>query len=206
MNKKEQKEKIIELAGLIRDTGKLYSECLLDPKNVEKKIGKISEKETLGDALQNELSDHFSQEKNIPYLAIDRVKLIGKMDDILDQILLSIKIFKIYGSELSDDFPSEIEPLAKNCETITTSLSLAVEEIYTNFENTRLKIKEIEEQRDKASDTSFKLERKAFELADPSKGWKVFESTQRILGITMKIIARTKAASEILEIMVLKYD
>ncbi|MFV2014946.1 MAG: hypothetical protein ACC656_05940 [Candidatus Heimdallarchaeota archaeon] len=82
MDRKEQKEKIIGLAKRIATASDLYAECLKNPEDFSAKVQEILAIETEGDEIQHQLDDHFANEKNIPYLALDRANLVRRLDDV----------------------------------------------------------------------------------------------------------------------------
>ncbi|MHA2098425.1 MAG: DUF47 family protein [Candidatus Kariarchaeaceae archaeon] len=205
MDKKEQKEKIIGLGKLVAQASKLYADCLQSPDDFSTKIQQILTLETEGDTLQSQLDDHFANEKNIPYLALDRANLVRRLDDVLDTLAVSARTLEAFKSGMSDKFQADVKPIADCCVSMGSSLSLGVETIYSSFTETLSVTKQIEESRDAATSKAFELETQLFKDADPASGWKEYEASTRIVKQTMKIIIRTKEASELLQIMSLKF-
>ena len=107
---------------------------------------------------------------------------------------------------MSENFYSDIKPLAEYCESMGSCLAEAVETIYTSFQEALSVSKRIEEVRDQATSRAFQLETQLYNDADPEKGWKEYEASTRVVKQTMKIIVQIKVASELLQIMSLKYD
>ena len=204
MDQKEQKESIIKLGQLVKETGKLYSESLSNFEITSENISKILTLETDGDAIQWKLDDHFSQEKNIPYLALDRAKLVGKIDDILDRVAYAGRILKNFAKYVDPEFGEKIKSIATICQEITSKFADAVEVIYSSFDQALALSKEIELMRDKAVEYSFEFEADLIGAKDID--WRQYEASRHILVESMKVIRTTKDASEILEIMALKYD
>lgn len=206
MDKKEQKEKIIGLAKLIAEASDLYAQCLINPEDFTAKIQKILVLETEGDKIQHQLDDHFANEKNIPYLALDRANLVRRLDDVLDQLAIAGRTFEALHSGISSKFYEHITPIAEHCSSLGNCLAEAVEAIYTSFAKALEVSKRIEEVRDQASSTAFELETQIFNDADPQNGWKEYVAATRVIRQTMKIIGYIKEASELLQIMSFKYD
>lgn len=204
MDQKEQKESIIKLAKIVKESGELYAECLLAQEKSIENIQKILALETEGDVIQRELDDHFSHQKNIPYLALDRARLVRRLDDILDQIAHAAQTLKIFASHTKPDFTDKIQPLAKLCQDITSELAKAVETIYSSFDEAQIIARSIENLRDTAMEACFQLESEIFVSQDTD--WKQYEASKRILSETYVLILNTKNASEVLEVMALKYD
>ena len=203
MDRHEQKSKFIELANLIREAGKLYADCLLNPANSEENKNKIIEMENAGDTIRDALDDHFRNEKNIPYLALDRAKLVNKLDDTLDDIKLAGLTFTTFVHSLPKDFSAKSNRLANIIVEITGCLAEAVEVIYTSFKDALTIVVKIEKLRDEAINISFNLENEYFESID---NWKEFNSLSRIIKRTMACIAEAKDTSEVLTLMAYKYD
>lgn len=206
MDQKEQKEKFIELSKLIGETGKLYAECICNPAASRENVAKILELETIGDNIQAQLDNHFRTQKNIPYLALDRAKLVRKLDGTLDQIKVAGMTYSTFAPGLPQDFSQKCESIAKLTEKITGLLADAVKTIYTSFADALDYISEIENLRDEAMGISFDLVSGFFEEADETSGWKEFEAITRIIKRTMACISMAKEASEVLELMAYKYE
>ncbi|MHA2171186.1 MAG: DUF47 family protein [Candidatus Kariarchaeaceae archaeon] len=203
MDQKEQKSKFIELANLIREAGKLYGDCILNPSVAEDNKRKILELETQGDSIQDQLDDHFRNQKNIPYLALDRAKLVRKLDDTLDDIKLAGLTFTTFVHSLPKDFSTKCDRFAKILIEVTSCLAQGVEIIYTSFKDALDIVTEIETLRDEAMDISFNLENEYFESIDE---WKEFNAISRIIKRSMACIVEAKESSEVLELMAYKYD
>ncbi|MHA2249832.1 MAG: DUF47 family protein [Candidatus Kariarchaeaceae archaeon] len=206
MDQKEQKEKFIELSKLIREAGKLYADCIYDPSVSEENTNKILELESKGDKIQAELDDHFRTQKNIPYLALDRAKLVRKLDSTLDQIKLAGMTFNTFGPSLPRELIKECESLAKLTMDVTDLLASAVEIIYTSFKEALDLTRQIEELRDQVMVSAFSLENQFFDTADASTGWKEYTAISRIIKRTLVCVVASKEASEVLDLMAYKYD
>jgi len=206
MDRKEQKEKIIGLAKRIAIASDLYAQCLKNPEDFSAKVQEILAIETEGDEIQHQLDDHFANEKNIPYLALDRANLVRRLDDVLDQLAIAARTLEALHSGLSPKFYVSVTPLADYCSSLGHCLAEGVEVIYSSFNEAMSVSKRIEEVRDQATSNAFQLETQFFNDADPQHGWKEYEAATRVIKQTMKIIGHTKEASEILQIMSLKYD
>lgn len=205
MDQKEQKEKIIGLARLIVKASEIYGECLLNSDNLTPKMKEILAIETEGDLLQRDLDDHFAAEKNIPYLALDRANLVRRLDDVLDQFAIAARTLAAFSSGLPKTFEENIKPISDSCISTGKCLAEGVEIIFESFSDALTVTKRIEENRDEASEKAFELDTKLYNEADPSSGWKPYEASHRVLDRTMKIIGHMKEASELLQIMSLKY-
>ena len=205
MDKKEQKEKIIGLARLIVKASEIYGECLLNSDNLAPRMKEILEIETQGDVLQKQLDDSFAEEKNIPYLALDRANLVRRLDDVLDQLALAARTLSAFSSGLPKLFHENISPIAGACKSMGKCLAEGVELIYESFSEAMQVTKRIEDNRDEASAKGFELETKLYNESDPSTGWKAYEASHRVIDRTMKVIGNMKEASELLQIMSLKY-
>lgn len=206
MDQKQQKEKFIELSNLIRETGKLYADCLKNPSQAKENSKQIRELETLGDKIQSQLDNQFRSQKNIPYLALDRAKLARKLDETLDQIRIAGMTFATFAQGLPQDFSQKCEKLAEVTEKITDLIAKAVEVIYTSFENALDLIIKIEDLRDEGMESAFSLENEYFDAADASSGWKEYTAISRVIKRTIACIGTAKEASEVLELMAYKYD
>lgn len=205
MDQKEQKEKIIGLARLIVNASEIYGECLLNSDNVAPKMNEILAIETEGDVLQKALDDHYANEKNIPYLALDRANLVRRLDDVLDQLAIAARTLGAFSSGLPKTFHENIKPIAEACKSMSKCLAEGVEVIFESFSEAMIVTKRIEDNRDEASAKGFELETKLYNESDPSTGWKAYEASHRVIDRTMKIIGHMKEASELLQIMSLKY-
>lgn len=204
MKRKELKEKFIEIANLVRITGDYYSKSLTDFKAIDSNLNKIIDLETQGDRIQEQINLHYKDEKSIPFLAIDRVRLLQRIDDTLDAILLACKTLKTFGAGLPNDFQDKIKELSELLSKITNSFAQGVTIIYESFKDALEETQKIEELRDNAMNLAFNIEGNYF--LENSTKWKEFFAVREILKKTMTVISSTKKASEILEIMALKYD
>lgn len=205
MDREEKKQKFIELADLIQKTGKLYSDILLsvDIKNNAKMILEL---ETKGDQIQADLDKDFATQKNIPYLAIDRAKLLRKMDTILDLFRLATLNYQQYHNFLPDDFRDKIRVISESIKEMTMNLYEAIVIIYSDFSATLKLVEQIENTRDKVQDLSFNLEGEYFSILDESSGWKKFQAVSSIMNKSNSCIIAIKSASEILTLMAYKYN
>ena len=97
MKHKEIKERFISLGSLIKEGGELIANCLTEKGNLEDHVQKILDIEEKGDMIQDELDAHYKNEKNIPFLAIDQVKLLQRMDKTLDEASLAARSFSLKG-------------------------------------------------------------------------------------------------------------
>ncbi|MFV2014947.1 MAG: hypothetical protein ACC656_05945 [Candidatus Heimdallarchaeota archaeon] len=119
---------------------------------------------------------------------------------------IAARTLEALHSGLSTQFYESVTPLADYCSSIGNCLAEGVEVIYSSFNEAMSVSKRIEEVRDQATSNAFQLETQIFNDADPQNGWKEYEAATRVIKQTMKIIGHTKEASEILQIMSLKYD
>lgn len=206
MKNKEVKENFIKIANLIKEAGELYSICFFkSEETMEENIRKIIELETQGDEIQTILDNHYKNEKNIPFLAIDRVKLLQTLDKTLDDASLAARTLSAFYSELPEEFEKSVSKLAENVKIITQKLAIAVETIYDDFKAAHELTKEIEDLRDASLEESFRIENKFFISADVTNGWKGFTSVSTITKKTMAVIKSVRNAAEIITIMSIKY-
>ncbi|MCH8908211.1 MAG: DUF47 family protein [Candidatus Heimdallarchaeota archaeon] len=205
MNKKEQKEKFIELANLIKECSQTFSEALVasDHKQLVDKIFKL---EARGDEIQIELDSHYAQEKNIPYLALDRARLLRRIDDTLDEFVLASRNLNIFSSSLPKDFSTKTAGISENVAILGSYLSKAIEVIFADFQDCLVLVEKIEDLRDKIFDAVFTIEGEYFKTIDTSSGWKPFFSLTEILKRTVACVVAMKNTSEVLTLMVYKYD
>lgn len=206
MKREDQKQHFLDLIDLVERTGELLSESLRNKDKIDENIRKITKYETDGDVIQHELDDHFRNQRNIPYLALDRAKLLRRIDDILDDEATAARTLEVFSSSLPGNFSEMIAPLAEHVLQISKDIKDAVHAIYTSFEECLRLVEKIEQSRDNAMAISFDLEKYYFENLHEPSNWKEFESSTRIIRKSMKVISSIKAASEILELMAIKYD
>ena len=206
MKNKEVKENFINIANLIKEAGELYSICFIKSEEIiEENIKTIIELERQGDVIQSVLDNHYKNEKNIPFLAIDRVKLLQTLDKTLDDASLAARTLSAFYSELPKEFKNSVIKLAENVKMMTAKLALAVETIYDDFKAANDLTKEIEELRDESLEESFRIENEFFLSADVNSGWKGFISVSTITKKTMTVIKSVRNAAEIITIMSIKY-
>ncbi|MCY3411322.1 MAG: DUF47 family protein [Candidatus Heimdallarchaeota archaeon] len=205
MDRERQKSKFLELAGIIEKTGSIYGKMLLSgsPKD---KLEEILDLESRGDEIQEELDKDFAQQKNIPYLAIDRAKLLRKMDNILDEFRTATLVYRTYQEFLPNGFTEAIITLSNLITEMSTKLSKAIELIYTSFADSLVIVDEIETLRDKALDDAFGITSSYFKELDESSGWKSYEATSNVVKKSVSCLAAIKDASEVLTLMAYKYD
>ena len=201
MDKKTQKKKFIELANIIRECGRIYSNLLSNVK--EEDIQRIIDLEEEGDKLRDALDEDFRTQKNIPYLALDRAKLLRRLDDVLDMFLIGSKNIGAFEGGLPVKFDEEIVDISKNIENCSISLAEAIEIIYSDFSKCLQLCSIIEELRDASMKMIFDLEYKFYNELDD---WKEFVAVSKILEKSMDCIVIMKEASEVLELMSYKYD
>ena len=201
MDKKTQKKNFIELANIIRECGRIYSKLLNNVK--EEDIQRIIDLEEEGDKIRDALDEDFRTQKNIPYLALDRAKLLRRLDDVLDMFLIGSKNIGAFEGGLPVKFDEEIVDISKNIENCSTSLAEAIEIIYSDFSKCLQLCSKIEELRDASMKMIFDLEYKFYNELDD---WKEFVAVSKILEKSMDCIVIMKEASEVLELMSYKYD
>lgn len=203
MNREEKKEKFKELAEILRDTGRLFSESLLIKDN-EEKINQIVELEQRADNIQIELDRDFATQKNMPYLSIDRAKLLRRIDNTLDEFKLGSSDILLYSSHLPEDSNEKFTELATNLAEISASLADAIKMIYTNFEDTIPILDRIEKLKDIGLGLTFGIEKYYYNKCD-EKGWKQFFAVSTITKQISSCINYIKGTSEILMLMSYKY-
>lgn len=201
MDKKTQKKNFIELANIIRECGRIYSKLLSNVK--EEDIQRIIDLEEKGDKIRDDLDEDFRTQKNIPYLALDRAKLLRRLDDVLDTFLIGSKNIGAFEGGLPLRFDEEIVDISKNIENCATSLAEAIEIIYSDFSKCLQLCSKIEELRDGSMKMIFDLEYKFYNELD---NWKEFVAVSKILEKSMDCVVIMKEASEVLELMSYKYD
>ena len=201
MDKKTQKKNFIELANIIRECGIIYSKLLSNVK--EEDIQRIIDLEEKGDKIRDDLDEDFRTQKNIPYLALDRAKLLRRLDDVLDMFLIGSKNIGAFEGGLPVKFDEEIVDISKNIENCATSLAEAIEIIYSDFSKCLQLCSKIEELRDASMKMIFNLEYKFYNELD---NWKEFVAASKILEKSMDCVVIMKEASEVLELMSYKYD
>ena len=203
MDREEKKEKFIELAEIIRDTGRLFSESLLTKDN-EEKINQIVELEHNADVIQTELDRDFATQKNMPYLSIDRAKLLRRIDNTLDEFKLASSDILLFSSHFPEDSDNKFSELATNLAEISASLADAIKMIYTNFEETIPILDKIEKLKDIGIGLTFSIEKYYFNLCE-EKDWKQFIAISTITKQISSCINYIKGTSEILMLMSYKY-
>ena len=201
MDKKTQKKNFIELANIIRECGRIYSKLMSNVK--EEDIQRIIDLEEKGDKIRDDLDEDFRTQKNIPYLALDRAKLLRRLDDVLDTFLIGSKNIGAFEGGLPLRFDEEIVDISKNIEDCATSLAEAIEIIYSDFSKCLQLCSKIEELRDGSMKMIFDLEYKFYNELD---NWKEFVAVSKILEKSMDCVVIMKEASEVLELMSYKYD
>ena len=201
MDKKTQKKNFIELANIIRECGRIYSKLLSNVK--EEDIQRIIDLEEKGDKIRDDLDEDFRTQKNIPYLALDRAKLLRRLDDVLDMFLIGSKNIGAFEGGLPLRFDEEIVDISKNIEDCATSLAEAIEIIYSDFSKCLQLCSKIEELRDTSMKMIFNLEYRFYNELD---NWKEFVAVSKILEKSMDCVVIMKEASEVLELMSYKYD
>ncbi|MDH5401940.1 MAG: DUF47 family protein [Candidatus Heimdallarchaeota archaeon] len=204
MNREEQKQKFIEISNLVREVGILYGNSLKDPSKTFENLPAILEKEDLADSIQDELDDHFRTQRNIPYLALDRAKLVRRLDDTLDELALAGRTLNAFSSNIPDNFGEKATSLADLVISITSLLAEAVETIYTSFSDALVICEKIENSKDKVVEVSFELEKDM--MNNENSDWKQFISASRIISRTVSSVSVLKAASEVLVLMSYKYE
>ncbi len=205
MNREDKKEKLLELSSLIKRTGELYANILSSDK-IDDKIEEILELETKGDEIQDILDKDFATQKNIPYLAIDRAKLLRRMDNILDNFRIASLTYKLYHKYLPDDFDGKISVISEKITVMSDKLSVAIDLIYTDFSKSLEVVDQIEKIRDETQDITFDIEGAYFNSLDGTTGWKSFQAVSQIIKKTTNCIRSIKSASEILTLMAYKYS
>ena len=204
MDNKEQKEHFLKIGELVDKAGAEFSQYLQNPSD-SSKLATIEQLETEGDSAQDKLNAYFTTQRNIPYLSLDRAGLLRKLDEILDQILLSAKTLDAFGSALPPSFTDEVGQLALHLDHMTGTLNKAITALYEDFAAATELTNEIEADRDKSTKILFELEKMAFNSDDEVQGWKGFTAVSRIARRIASVINATKSASEVIEIMSMKY-
>jgi len=202
MDSAQQKSLFIELAELIRNAGSTYSDFMTEPAS-STYLDRIIELEREGDEIEDELNEHFTTQRNIPYLALDRAKLLSHLDEVLDQLLIATKTLSAFSEGLPKDFTENAKTLADLVAEITRQLRDAVEIVYDNFDKATTICINIEKLRDQASATVFDLESLYFNGEEST--WKTYTAVSRVLKRTMAIINSVKVSSEMIQLMSMKY-
>ncbi|MHA2504157.1 MAG: DUF47 family protein [Candidatus Kariarchaeaceae archaeon] len=204
MDRKERKETFLKLADLVDQAGEVFSHYLQNPSD-SSRLEEIEKIEQKGDILEDKLNTYYMTQRNIPYLSLDRAKLLRRLDEILDQMFLGAKTLEAFGTSLPESFTSKVTELAGHLDKMTKTLRQAIEAIYENFEEAAKLTKQIEYERDQSTNLLFELEKSSFQSEDGPEGWKGFVAVSRIGRRTVSIINATKAASEVIELMTMKY-
>ncbi len=202
MNKKEEKEKFFELADLISEGGKLISEIIFSPEINMEKIMLVLDLEEKGDRVRDELNRHFATQQSVPYLALDRAKLLRRIDDILDEFARTARTVKEYNESLPRNFTADIKFVSDAIKTSSQNLGEAIKIVYTSFDDAWKLVRGIEELRDNVVEKGMEVEAGYFKT---SNDWKEFEALSRMHKRAQVIMALIKAAGEILELMSIKY-
>ncbi len=202
MNKKEEKQKFMELANIVSEAGKLISEVMLSSSPDSTKLDKILALESKGDELKDMLNIHFAKEQNTPYLALDRAKLLRRIDDCLDEFARSARTVREFSEFLPATLMEDGKELLSLIQQASTDLSEAIHVIFNSFKDALELVKQIENARDRALDLGSDLISKKFKEVED---WKTFEATERIVKRIHAIMAILRDTAEVLQLMAYKY-
>ncbi len=202
MNKKEEKEHFFKLADLLEEAGEAVADIIFQPSPAEEKIKRALEIEEQGDQIRDRLNEHFAKQQSVPYLALDRAKLLRRIDDILDEYARTARTVKEYGKFLPQDFAERGKFISDAIKSTSKDLRNAIKEIYTSFDNAMALVNKIEENRDIIVEKGMQLEADYFEEL---QGWKEFTAIENMHKRAQAIIAKIKTAGEILSLMAIKY-
>lgn len=202
MNKKEEKEQFFKLAEHLEEVGKILKDLIFQISPPSEKIEAVLKIEQEGDVIRDLLNEHFAKQQSVPYLALDRAKLLRRIDDIFDECARTARTIKEYGPFLPTDFHQKAEFIAEGIAKTSHDLAKAIMEIYTSFDNAVSLIQGIENLRDEIVERGMQLEAEYFQS---SENWKQFYAIERMHKRSQAIIAKIKTAGEILSLMAIKY-
>ncbi|RMG36025.1 MAG: DUF47 family protein [Methanobacteriota archaeon] len=202
MNKKEEKEQFFKLADLLQTAGQIIGEIIFQPEPVQEKIDRVLEVEEEGDKIRDRLNEHFAKQQSVPYLALDRAKLLRRIDDVLDEYARTARTVKEYGKFLPTDFAERGAFISETIRSTSESLSQAIKEVYSSFDNAIDLVEKIENSRDEVMEKGMQLEAEYFQK---SQDWKQFAALENMHKRAQSIIAKIKNAGEVLSLMAIKY-
>ncbi len=204
MKRSEKKEYFIKLAKLIEKSGICFSNALQNT-NVTENLEEIYSLESQGDQIQTILDKDFASQKNIPYLAIDRAKLLRRMDSVLDEFKSSVKEFEIYRVGLPKEFYLDIKILGENIISMSKMFADGIEIMYSDFALALRKVSEIEELHDEMRDNIFQVKKKYYNKLKETDNWSTYIAISSSIERILSVIRLIKAASEIIGLMAYKY-
>lgn len=200
LNYKDQKERFLAIAELIRNAGSIYSTGVLH--NDVYILEKIKEIEKNGDVIRNELNAHFILQQDIPYLALDRAKLLRKLDDTLDAYLIATNTYVLYHGSLPASFAANIASSVDNLLQINNLVVTGIVTIFDDFKATIEYTNKIEILRDEFIDNGNILEQQYF---SSEENWKEYTAISKILKANIRCVNAMKVVSEILAQMAYTY-
>lgn len=203
LSHKEQKEKFYELADILQQIGKDYHQIFTNETSLDQ-INDILKKESEADKIQDILNLHYTTQKNVPYLALDRANLLRRLDDVMDTFAISAKLVEYLKPQLPEGFANEFTNMLEMIDQQSDLTAEAVRRIFDDFSKAKELTEQVEEFKDIIVNEGFTLEKKYFETLG-ADDWKQFHATTEILKRTAKIANSMRNVGELLVYMITKY-
>lgn len=206
MNRKEERQLIMQLADLVAASGSQLSDYLKVTGIDKELITQIHHLEKQGDQIRDKLDNYFKKSKGVPYLALEEAELMAKLDAILDAIVSSGHSIDEFGHQLPKGFVDDNQELYHNVGTISQTLADAIKSNFDNYTDTFVFIDLITEQRDEIKSRGYQLMAKYFQSLDNKNGWKQFVAIQKTTYQIFDTLTLMKDATDILKVMNYKHE
>ena len=172
--------------------------------------GKISESarilhdtETRGDIVRNRIKRSFSLDKHPPSIQLDRMKLLNKIETIINKCEHAGYKIETGGKYYPRKFMGELKIIMDEVRLTVVSVSKGVKILFDSFEGAVDEVKEVEDTRDKIRELVFKLQQKA--LDDPEINHKNLFALDIITTQISSVAEKSKDVTDLIGMMRLKY-
>ncbi len=195
---KNQREMFLELADMGTSAIEVLHKAVLDPSL----LATVAENESKGDKIRDELVLLLTTSKSGVPLLLDKMKLIRRLDDVLDSALRASQNMRVYLPVLEKAEKESLQSIAENTWKGANILKEIIDLLFTSFEDAERLVEDLAELRDTTRDEIYRTKEEFFQSED---NWKRYMALDVITSRFRDLFQQMKEVGEIVAQITIRY-